>query len=358
MVSVLQPFFVGASTMSFNQQRSDEEYERYWAQFATFPPVSGQANPSLQVPTVPSQPSWNDNFALGAYAQNTFYEEPQSLYPQTDFYIAPSQSASLPVSNVPSYQSSPAMAYSTPQVPSQSSYSSELAMPSSSLHPHRHSRQVSTHSMDSYTSTAGASTAGAPSPDASESNFSRSPSPGSADMSLYGYLNQQGTWSCAYPGCTSRAVFTRGCDLRKHHKRHTKSFFCRYPGCSQSSGGGFSSKKDLARHEAKHNPGVVCEWEGCDRVFSRVDNMVSTSQSFYVWAALTLHRREIMSNGYTSKQQSALMLLEPVRNHQCNDSLYLTFHKTFLKKIPMFRSMNDQRVQNFTLFSTLNTSEH
>ena len=94
-------------------------------------------------------------------------------------------------------------------------------------------------------------------------------------MSQFGYLNAHGTWNCNYPGCTSRAVFTRGCDLRKHHKRHTKSFFCRYPGCSQSTGGGFSSKKDLARHEAKHNPGVVCEWDGCDRIFSRVDNMVS-----------------------------------------------------------------------------------
>ncbi|KAF2838548.1 hypothetical protein M501DRAFT_914815, partial [Patellaria atrata CBS 101060] len=102
---------------------------------------------------------------------------------------------------------------------------------------------------------------------------SRSVSPGSADLRAYGNPNKQGTWTCAYPGCTSRAVFTRGCDLRKHHKRHTKSFFCQYEGCPQSTGGGFSSKKDLARHEAKHNPEVSCTWEGCDRVFSRVDNM-------------------------------------------------------------------------------------
>jgi len=103
----------------------------------------------------------------------------------------------------------------------------------------------------------------------------RAESPGHADLNMYGFVNAEGSWSCAYPGCTSRAVFTRGCDLRKHHKRHTKSFFCRYPGCTQATGGGFSSKKDLARHEAKHNPGVVCEWAGCDRIFSRVDNMVS-----------------------------------------------------------------------------------
>lgn len=109
--------------------------------------------------------------------------------------------------------------------------------------------------------------------------LSRSLSPSSPDLRAYGVPNKNGTWSCAYPGCTSRAVFTRGCDLRKHHKRHTKSFFCRHAECPQSTGGGFSSKKDLARHEAKHNPGVLCDWDGCDRVFSRVDNMVSLGRS-------------------------------------------------------------------------------
>lgn len=111
--------------------------------------------------------------------------------------------------------------------------------------------------------------------DSSRTALSRSLSPSAPDLRAYGYPNKNGTWTCAYPGCTSRAVFTRGCDLRKHHKRHTKSFFCRHEGCPQATGGGFSSKKDLARHEAKHNPGVMCEWQGCDRVFSRVDNMVS-----------------------------------------------------------------------------------
>ena len=101
------------------------------------------------------------------------------------------------------------------------------------------------------------------------------------------------TWRCAYPGCTSRALFTRGCDLRKHFNRHSKHLFCRVEGCPQSAassakdldgrrgsnfGGGFSSKKDRARHEAKHNPGIRCEWRGpegedCGRVFSRMDNM-------------------------------------------------------------------------------------
>lgn len=99
-------------------------------------------------------------------------------------------------------------------------------------------------------------------------------------------------WRCAFPGCTSRATFTRGCDLRKHYNRHSKHLFCRVKGCPQSEAaasarakssdqpltGGFSSKKDRARHEAKHNPGIMCEWRGpdgeeCGRVFSRMDNM-------------------------------------------------------------------------------------
>lgn len=103
---------------------------------------------------------------------------------------------------------------------------------------------------------------------------SRATSPGSADLQAYGYLDRNGSWICGYPGCSSRAVFIRDCDFRKHYKRHTKSFFCRLEGCPQSTGGGFSSRKDLARHETKHNPDVMCEWDGCDRVFSRVDNMV------------------------------------------------------------------------------------
>ena len=102
--------------------------------------------------------------------------------------------------------------------------------------------------------------------------------------------SSQPAWRCAYPGCTSRATFTRGCDLRKHYNRHSKHLFCRVDGCQQSQAaaatrstdgiltGGFSSKKDRARHEAKHNPGIKCEWKGpsgedCGRIFSRMDNM-------------------------------------------------------------------------------------
>lgn len=95
----------------------------------------------------------------------------------------------------------------------------------------------------------------------------------SGDLNNYGIPTGDGNWRCAHPGCSSQAVFHRGCDLRKHFNRHRKHLFCRYEGCPQSAKNGFSSKKDRARHEAKHNPGVFCEWEGCGKVFSRVDNM-------------------------------------------------------------------------------------
>ncbi|MCJ1479038.1 hypothetical protein MMC13_007722 [Lambiella insularis] len=103
---------------------------------------------------------------------------------------------------------------------------------------------------------------------------SRSTSPHTADLDNYGFLNSdQRSWRCAYPGCASKAVFVRPCDLRKHFNRHSKNYHCRHDGCPQAVEGGFSSKKDRARHEARHNPGVECEWDGCERTFSRVDNM-------------------------------------------------------------------------------------
>lgn len=97
--------------------------------------------------------------------------------------------------------------------------------------------------------------------------------PHSNDISYYGTPTGHGTWRCSYPGCSSKTVFHRGCDLRKHHKRHGRHFFCRHPGCPKSTTGGFSSRKDRGRHEAKHNPSINCGWEGCTRIFSRMDNM-------------------------------------------------------------------------------------
>ncbi|MCJ1227421.1 hypothetical protein MMC12_004076 [Toensbergia leucococca] len=103
---------------------------------------------------------------------------------------------------------------------------------------------------------------------------SRSTSPNVADLQNFGILNTDGSsWRCAYPGCASQVIFTRGSDLRKHFRRHSKSLFCRHEGCPQSTEGGFSTKKDRDRHEAKHAPMVPCDYEGCERIFSRVDNM-------------------------------------------------------------------------------------
>ncbi|KAL0260186.1 hypothetical protein SLS55_005932 [Diplodia seriata] len=110
-------------------------------------------------------------------------------------------------------------------------------------------------------------------------------------------------WRCGFPGCASQVLFTRGCDLHKHYRRHSQRFYCRVDGCPRSSaaagssaaaldrgggggdGGGptrrrwwFASKKDRDRHEAKHSPRIRCSWQGaggdrCERVFSRLDNM-------------------------------------------------------------------------------------
>ena len=106
------------------------------------------------------------------------------------------------------------------------------------------------------------------------SDTSRSVSPSPADLHNFGIpLSDGKSWRCGYPHCTSQATFTRGCDLRKHYRRHTKSLFCRHDDCPQSREGGFSSKKDRDRHESRHAPQIRCTHHDCDRVFSRVDNM-------------------------------------------------------------------------------------
>ncbi|KAK3614505.1 hypothetical protein LTR56_027209 [Elasticomyces elasticus] len=107
----------------------------------------------------------------------------------------------------------------------------------------------------------------------SRSEIFRGVSPSTFEMAKWGFRNGNGSWSCGYPGCSSKSKFNRGCELRKHYKRHTKSLFCRREGCPQAAEGGFSTKKDRTRHEAKHNPYIVCEWDGCERLFSRVDDM-------------------------------------------------------------------------------------
>jgi len=104
---------------------------------------------------------------------------------------------------------------------------------------------------------------------------SRSASPSAAELEQYGYAFDNGSWRCSYPECRSTTVFRRPCDLRKHHKRHFKKYFCRSDSnCQHHSQGGFSSKKDRDRHEASHNPSIPCSHSGCTRMFSRADNMV------------------------------------------------------------------------------------
>jgi hypothetical protein len=134
-------------------------------------------------------------------------------------------------SHVPwSSQSSP---MALPQVTAYSypSYTSMAPAPSlapeTSLLPHGYGGSRPSRSHSASSSVGLGLSSNAPS-ERSPPSLSRSLSPTSPDLRAYGFPNKNGTWNCSYPGCTSRAVFTRGCDLRKHHKRHTKSFFCRH----------------------------------------------------------------------------------------------------------------------------------
>lgn len=95
-----------------------------------------------------------------------------------------------------------------------------------------------------------------------------------ADVYEMGFPNDNGTWSCNYVGCTTQVTFERACDLRKHYKSHVKVFFCSQPEC-MASGASFASKKDFKRHTRSHQPDISCVLPSCNRVFSRLDNMVS-----------------------------------------------------------------------------------
>ncbi|KAF2018323.1 hypothetical protein BU24DRAFT_168531 [Aaosphaeria arxii CBS 175.79] len=242
-----------------------------------FPSSSCQSPPSIMysppLHQMAPQPTTTQPPHAPIYSQPHDYRQMvTSPYPPSSFW--PSQPSQMAPTHV-SYSTYP---------PISSVCSTQTLAPDSALLPQRLGSTRPVRSLSASSS----GTLGMPLRQASERSppsLSRSLSPSSPDLRAYGYPNKNGTWSCAYPGCTSRAVFTRGCDLRKHHKRHTKSFFCRHEGCPQSTGGGFSSKKDLARHEAKHNPGVLCEWDGCDRVFSRVDNMRDHVKRIHLKAA-------------------------------------------------------------------------
>ncbi|KAJ5758267.1 uncharacterized protein N7511_006961 [Penicillium nucicola] len=182
-----------------------------------------------------------------------------SPIPYADLFAHESLSTATDWLSVPSFRD-PIPIPSQPPVP-------DAYFPVSIPHPQPNHQQTST----KRTSTP-SSTGARPSPARSFSDNS-SPPNSTSDLSAYGIPTATGAWRCAHPGCSSQAVFRRGCDLRKHFNRHRKYLFCRHEGCPQAAQNGFSSKKDRARHEAKHNPGIVCEAVGCGRVFSRVDNM-------------------------------------------------------------------------------------
>ncbi|KAK3706866.1 hypothetical protein LTR37_012545 [Vermiconidia calcicola] len=212
------------------------------------------------------------------YPQGQFYNTAQQFYPQTQPFQQPfayprqPQAWVTPIvpSNVPSQPQTvaPFPAYSEPpNFPPERPAAGPSRRSTGYLSPDEAGRGRASRAASL---TSNASSTGS----YSESGVSRSVSPSASVMAKWGSRAQDGSWRCAYPGCSSRSTFNRGCDLRKHYKRHTKSLFCRHKGCPQATEGGFSSKKDRARHEAKHDPKIVCEWEGCDRLFSRVDNMV------------------------------------------------------------------------------------
>ncbi|KAK1139956.1 hypothetical protein N8T08_011033 [Aspergillus melleus] len=206
-------------------------------------------------PTLESPESFNNMLPTSAAAAAYFplaeqwypplQNQPQHHQPSYYMTSAPSSSTSSP--HLPT--SHPTSLFPPPGTPCPSSSSRLSPLPSSSI-----ASMTDDDTQDTNTPTS-------------------QPSPSPRDLGEYGIPNADGSWRCAYPGCTSQTTFRRGCDLRKHFNRHRKHLFCRYPECAQSTTGGFSSKKDRDRHEAKHNPGISCEWPNCRRMFSRVDNM-------------------------------------------------------------------------------------
>lgn len=80
------------------------------------------------------------------------------------------------------------------------------------------------------------------------------------------------TLRCPHPTCTSKVVFKRSCDLRKHYCLHFRNYSCRVPNCHIDNGKPrkFALRKDRDRHEKAHTPSIPCLY--CDRLFTRQDN--------------------------------------------------------------------------------------
>jgi hypothetical protein len=90
----------------------------------------------------------------------------------------------------------------------------------------------------------------------------------------------EGGWTCSFPDCRSILRFTRPCDVRKHYKRHFRSWGCRFSQGASGCAVAFATRKDRDRHESKHRPSIPCDISECSRVFSRMDNMVSSPFAF------------------------------------------------------------------------------
>ncbi|KAK8222063.1 hypothetical protein M8818_000231 [Zalaria obscura] len=230
-------------------------------QESTYPPAIRYANRIPQQMSDPLYPEF-------ANSDPTWPQSIPSTIPTQPYWLSPSLGPGFSDSNPVSFPT-----YSDTIVAAPETCTSGFLDPDPMLSPHlarRASRATSFASNASSTFSHSHSDASG-----------EATSPSAHEMSKWGIRNANGSWSCAFPGCASRSLFHRGCDLRKHYKRHTKSLFCRHKGCLQATEGGFSSKKDRARHEAKHDPKIGCEWEGCGRIFSRMDNMKGPQKEFW-----------------------------------------------------------------------------
>jgi hypothetical protein len=294
-------YFPAPDDMTF--QTDEEAMEHFF-----LPNMSGVRYYPVSISMAPQQMFYSSAEPYSSYAQQHWQGLPVFGHQAANSSVEQVAPFTFPSFDLPAYGSGGSFIPPTPQSP----YPFQVASPQQQegyLSPrglqsnrpsiqYSHSRSASSISRSSTPNLDPAQASRAPSNYSADSNAESSSS--SSALLAYGVpVSQPGmgalqTWRCAYPDCTSRALFTRGCDLRKHFNRHSKNLFCRVEGCPQSeacaagdlngrrgslSGGrGFSSKKDRARHEAKHNPGIRCEWRGsegekCGRLFSRMDNM-------------------------------------------------------------------------------------
>ena len=290
---------LSSEDMSFSNSQRTEPHDLFFGEHsaASFLPISSVPEHEMAHFTATTnayplfqQTSWLPFSSYAHHLPTSYDQQSTSTYPAFETSMPPSYANIIP----PTPQDIAPVSFDFNTLPNDSSHPQHLsASPSFSQHSSHHSSLSSMSRSPSPTLYQLGGGGGSSMRPTLRSNST------SSNSSLHAYGipvtdsssgSSQPAWRCAYPGCTSRATFTRGCDLRKHYNRHSKHLFCRVDGCPQSQAaaatrstdgtltGGFSSKKDRARHEAKHNPGIKCEWKGhngedCGRVFSRMDNM-------------------------------------------------------------------------------------